>query len=138
MFTSSDLDASPVERSGWARLGHLLVRLTIVAGTAIALVDDELPASEKSLVAALAAGLMVWHGLMAYRWHYWSLHRSNYAATLAVAGAMWVPLLLLHAGFGITVLGAYAVVACPFLARAAWSVAGLTSCWSPSRQPTAP
>lgn len=127
MDTISDLDEAPVEQSGWARLGHLLVQLSIGAGTAIALMDDDLTGAEKGLAAALATALLAWHGLMAYRWHYWSLPRTQYVASVAVAAALWVPLLVLHTGFGITVLGAYAVVACPFLARAAWSVAGLSA-----------
>lgn len=127
MDTSTDPAVAPVEQSGWARLGHLLVQLSIVAGTAIALVDDDASVPEKGLAAALAAALFIWHALMAYRWHYWSLPRARYVASLAVAAALWVPLLVLHDGFGITVLGAYAVVACPFLARAAWSVAGLSA-----------
>lgn len=67
MDTRDDLDEAPVERSGWARLGHLLVQLSIVIGTAIALIDGELSAPEKGLAAALAAVLLVWHGSMAYR-----------------------------------------------------------------------
>jgi signal transduction histidine kinase len=126
MSDMRDVDLVPVEQSGWARLGHLLVQLSIIAGTAIALTDPELSASSKFVAAALAAALLGWHALMVYRWHYWELDRWPFVCAMVVATVLWVPLLLIHSGFGITIIGAYSLAACPFLGRAAASIAALS------------
>ncbi len=127
MSSEADVETGQVEQSGWARLGHLVVQLSIVAGTAVALADGDLSSGRKFVVVALAAGLLGWHALMAYRWRYWDLTRGRFVGSTVVAVLLWVPLLLLHSGFGITVLGAYAIAACPFLARAAASVVALSA-----------
>lgn len=127
MSSDADVKMRQVEQSGWARLGHLIVQLSIIAGTAVALADGDLSNRRKLLVVALAAGLLGWHALMAYRWRYWELARVRFVGSTVVAALLWVPLLLLHPGFGITVLGAYAIAACPFLARAAASVVALSA-----------
>jgi signal transduction histidine kinase len=127
MSSEAEVDTGQVEQSGWARLGHLVVQLSIVAGAAVALADGELSNGRKLVVGSLAAGLLGWHALMAYRWHYWDLTRIRFVGSTAVAALFWMPLLFLHSGFGITVLGAYAVAACPFLTRAAASVVALSA-----------
>lgn len=127
MSIDASIETARVEQSGWARLGHLMVQLSILAGVAVALVDGDLSGRRKLAVIALAATLLGWHALMVYRWHYWELPRGRFIASTTVAAALWVPLLFLHTGFGITVLGAYAVAACPFLARAAASVVALSA-----------
>lgn len=127
MSTDADVETGRVEQSGWARLGHLIVQLSIVAGAVVAIADGDLSARRKLVVFALAAGLLGWHGLMTYWWRYWELPTARFVSATGFAAALWVPLLFLHSGFGITVLGAYAIAACPFLTRAAGSVVALSA-----------
>lgn len=127
MSSYADIETGQVEQSVWARLGHLVVQLSVVAGTAVSLADGDLTNDRKFVVVALAAGLLGWHAMMVYRWRYWELTRARFVGSTVVAALLWVPLLLLHSGFGITVLGAYAIAACPFLTRAAASIIALSS-----------
>ena len=127
MSSTSDGETGPVEQSGWARLGHLLVQLSLVAGAAVALSDGAVSTGKKSAVVALTAVIFGWHWLMAYRWRYWELPIARFIGVMAVAAALWTPLLFLHAGFGVSVIGAYAVAACPFITRAAPSIAVLSA-----------
>ena len=127
MSSTSDGETGPVEQSGWARLGHLLVQLSLVAGAAVALSDGAVSTGKKSAGVALTAVIFGWQWLMAYRWRYWELPIARFIGVMAVAAALWTPLLFLHAGFGVSVIGAYAVAACPFITRAAPSIAVLSA-----------
>ena len=120
-----DVPNGPVEQSGWARAANLLIQLSIFIPAVVAVSDDQLSGQRRLAVAALAAALLGWYALMAFRWHYWNLPALSFAATLFVAGALWTPLLLIHSAFGYSI-GAYAVAACPFLRRAVLSIGALT------------
>jgi signal transduction histidine kinase len=127
MSETGSTATAAVEQSGWVRYWHVVVYLSLVAATAVAVADADLSSGRKTVVIALGTALVGWYALIAQRWRYWQLPRLQFAATLVVAAMLWVPLLLLHDAFTITVFAAYAVAACPFLGRAIATVAVLTA-----------
>ncbi len=114
------------DESGWIPVWHTVYLVTLAAGTFAASLDRDLGGAERAAIVALALLSAGWYLLISVRWRYWQAPPLQFALLLAVAAALWVPLIRWHPAFGITVFAAYGVAACPWLRRAIPSVVALT------------
>lgn len=114
------------ERAGWIQVWHFVYVAALLGAAGVAVADGEVPAVERAVFGALAIVAAGWYLLIALRWRYWEAPPARFALLMAVAAALWLPLVVWHPAFGWTIFAAYGVAACPWLRRAIPTVAVLT------------
>ena len=114
------------ERGGWSEVWHVVYLATLIGATAVALADNELSVGRRAAIATLAALEVGWYLLIAVRWRYWEASPVRFAVSMAVAGALWLPLLVWYPAFEWTIVAAYGVAACPWRRRSIPTLAVLS------------
>jgi signal transduction histidine kinase len=113
------------DRGGWIQAWHLVYLASLVAATALAVSDQELSVARRVGLGLLAAAAAGWY-LLIWRWRYWEAPPGRFTLLMLVAAALWLPLLIGHPAYGVTIFAAYGVAACPWLRRSAPTVGVLT------------
>ncbi len=115
-----------LQRDGWTQLWHAVYLAVLGCVTLVVLADSDVSVAKRiglGVLAVLAAG---WYMLIALRWRYWEAPPLRFALLMAVAAALWVPLVVGHPAYWSTAWAAYGVAACPWLRRSIPTVAILT------------
>lgn len=113
-------------RGGWMAVWQVLYLLTLAGATVAVIIDGDVSVTRRAWLAGLAAVAAGWYVLISVRWRYWEAPTERFALLLAVAAALWLPLLVAHPAFWWTIWAAYGVAACPWLRRSIPTVVVLT------------
>lgn len=114
------------DRGGWIQVWQVVYLATLVAATALMVTDAELSPAKRAALAVVAVLEAAWYLLVAFRWRYWEAPTARFAVAMVVAAGLWLPLLVAHPAYGLTVPAAYGVAACPWLRRSVPAVVVLS------------
>ncbi|HEV3400526.1 MAG TPA: hypothetical protein VG078_01795 [Acidimicrobiales bacterium] len=87
------------DRGGWVAAWQVVYLATLAGATVAAVLDDELSAAARLGIAGLALLEAGWYAFVSVRWRYWEAPPARFAVAMAVAGALWLPLLVAHPAF---------------------------------------
>ncbi len=115
------------DRGGWTHLWAVTYLATLACAAAAVLVDGDVSSAKRATLGTFALLEAGWYLLIAVRWRYWEASTARFVMLMAVAAALWLPLVVGHPTFWWTVWAAYGVAACPWLRRSLATVTILTA-----------